>query len=108
MRRIPLFGVLIVIGLIYWGWDATHHDHGGGHGAPLTTVEIERYGKGEYRDKDGTAHTVSAVSCQPGEDGKGQAPNVHFRCDLTFTNGDHDNVVIHVLPGDELMFKSTE
>lgn len=31
----------------------------------------------------------------------------HFGCALTFSNGETDDVVVHLLPGDELFFKSS-
>jgi hypothetical protein len=107
VRRFSLFGVFLVIGLLYWAWDVTHHDHGGPHGTPMTVTEIQRVAVGAFTTDDGESHSIQQATCKPGEDGKGEEPNTHFRCDVWFSNGMSDNVVIHVLP-DELMFKTAE
>jgi hypothetical protein len=107
LKRLPIFGIVALMGLGYWGWDATHHDHGGAHGSPLTVAQIQRDMVGEFQSDDGTTSYIRAATCRPGEDGKGTAPATHFRCTVVFGNQSTDSLVIHVLP-DSLMFKTAE
>ena len=105
MRRVPIFLILLAIGGGYWIWDLTHHDHDGEHGPALMVAQVEQFAVGAYRSNDGeVSENVISAACLPGEDGKGEAPNQHFRCDLTFSGGGGDNVVVHVMP-DGLMYK---
>jgi hypothetical protein len=107
VRRLPVFLVLVVIGIGYWIWDATHHDHDTEHGPPLTIAEVEQYAVGPYQTSEGeVSETVTSATCLPGEDGNGEEPNQHFRCDLVFEGGGIDNVVVHVEP-DALLFKTS-
>lgn len=107
LTRIPIFGVLALVGLGYWAWDASHHDHGGPHGQPMTISQMNRQARGTFTDEGGVPREVRSADCRPGEDGHGSEPNTHYVCDLTFSNGSTDNVVVHVLPN-ELMFRSSE
>jgi hypothetical protein len=104
--RFSIVGFVLLLGLVGWAWDGSHHDHGGPHGQPMTIRQIERETHGAFTDDTGAAHVVQSSSCRPGEDGNGTEPNTHYVCDLTFTNGSTDNVVVHILP-DELTFKSS-
>jgi hypothetical protein len=97
--------VLLAIGGGYWLWDSTHHDHSEPHGPPLTVAQIEGFARGTFVDDSGGTDTVTAITCRPGEDGAGTEPNVHFRCDMTFADGETADRLVHVLE-QELLFKN--
>lgn len=100
LKRIPIFGVLVVLGVGYWVWDSTHHDdHPETHAAPVPIAVIEKDVLGEWQleGDDGAAAIVTSASCKPGEGGDGQGPDVHFRCDLTLGDGTHAERVVHLV-----------
>ncbi|HEX4929252.1 MAG TPA: hypothetical protein VFV62_00985 [Gaiellaceae bacterium] len=106
--RVVLPGFL-VLGLIGWGWDATHHDHSEVHGAsvPAAMLDLEVAGASFIAD-DGTSTVFQTARCT----GEGEAGEVasglytHFRCQVVYDDGYTDEVVVHVLEN-ELFFKST-
>lgn len=108
LRSVGLALVLgfLVLGAAGWAWDATHHDHEGAHGLPAPIAAIEgAMTDGAWTADDGTSVAVSRATCA----GEGEATAggyTHFRCSLTFANGTSDEVIVHVLEGDELFFKS--
>jgi hypothetical protein len=110
-RLSKIFGVVVLggvlLGLAGWGWDATHHDHGGPHGPPLAVATVEaELTQGSFASEDGTSVQVQAANC----DGEGAAEGggyTHLECQLHFSNGEFDIVVVHVL-ADEFFFKTTE
>lgn len=97
---------LIVLGLGGWAWDATHHDHEGAHAAPASAVEIQQaMTDGPFVADDGSEVIVAGATCT----GAGEPVDggfTHFDCSLAFDDGTGDEVVVHLLPGDELFFKS--
>jgi hypothetical protein len=101
MRRIPIFGVLVILGLGYWGWDATHHDdHPGTHASPVPVTAVEKDVLGQWRLEEGEgdrAAIVKSARCKPGEKGDEEGPDVHFRCDLVLDDGTRTTRVIHLL-----------
>jgi hypothetical protein len=106
VRRLPILGLFVLLGLGGWGWNSVSHDHDGEHGSPLTVeaVQIE-LAAGSFATDDGTS-SVSDADCA-GEGDRADEGFTHFRCDLQFANGASDNVVVHVLPT-EFVFKSSE
>jgi hypothetical protein len=100
-----LFAGLVVLGLGSWGWDAAHHDHGGGHGAPITALEVKNEMTGQMFLTDGGGRVwVESATCTG--DGEKAVRHVHFRCHLVFDNGKADEVLVHVQPN-ELYFESS-
>jgi len=100
-----LVAVLVVVGIASSGWDATHHDHSGPHGEPITPLEAQREMTGTMFVTEGGGRVwVEAADCRG--DGANDVADVHFHCLLTFSNGESDDVLVHVLPGD-LFFKSS-
>jgi hypothetical protein len=98
-----LVAMLVVVGMASWGWDATHDDHSGPHGAPITAREAEREMTGQTFVTDGGERMrVDAADCN----GANDVADVHFRCLLTFSSSEQDDVLVHVLPN-ELFFKSS-
>lgn len=104
MRRARSLLVLLVIGGGYWVWDSTHHDHGEAHGQPMTVAQIESVARGTFVDDSGASSVVTSSDCSPGEDGNGEEPNTHFRCEITYADGVTVNRLVHVLET-ELIFK---
>jgi hypothetical protein len=104
MRRAGVTLVFLLLGGGYWLWDSTHHDHGEAHGLPMTEAEIELAAQGPFVDDSGRPTVVTSSDCSPGEDGQGQEPNTHFRCDMTYADGTVVNRLVHVLET-ELIFK---
>jgi hypothetical protein len=105
---VVLVGGFMLLGLVAWAWDASHHDHDAGHGrpAPVALVEEAMTRGGSFASEDGLPVKVVAASCIG--DGEGSIQGfTHFRCAITFANGEVDDVVVHLLPGDELFFKSS-
>jgi hypothetical protein len=108
LRRIG--GVLVtgflLLGVVGWAWDATHHDHGEAHGAPTSIAVVEaEMTAGPFTADDGNAVYVSAASCTA--EGEATAGGyTHFRCNLTFADGMSDQVIVHLLAGNQLFFKS--
>lgn len=91
--------VLAVIGLGYWGWDATHHDgHDEPHATPVSYMKVEREMSGKWSMDDGTETVVvESARCSPGEDGNAHGVDVHFRCDLVLKDGTSTSRVIHIV-----------
>lgn len=99
---------LVVLGVAGWGWDATHHDHEGAHGAPLTEAEIEReMTVGAFTSDDGSVVTVAGADCFGEGDAAAGSRYTHFDCSLAFDDGTSDEVVVHVREGNELFFVSS-
>jgi hypothetical protein len=98
---------VVALGLVGWAWDASHHDHEGGHGTPATIEQIQLAMKdGPFLADDGSSVVVSGATCT----GEGE-PDVgggytHFDCSLAFDDGTGDEVVVHLLENDELFFKT--
>ncbi len=104
---IVLLGFLAV-GLAGWGWDATQHDHDGGHGAPATEEQIEQeMTAGAFVAEDGSSVVVASASCF-GEGDPAPGGYTHFDCSLVFADGSGDEVLIHLTEGDELFFVTSE
>lgn len=96
------------LGLAGWAWDATHHDHGGAHGAPAPAeaISLAMSDGDAFIADDGTSVTVQSASCA-GEGTAVAGGSTHFKCQLTFVDGTNDEVIVHLLPNDELLFKSS-
>ena len=95
----------MALGLIGWGWDATHHDHTEAHGVPATAAMVERAMAGPSTMDDGSTIVVAKAICT----GEGEATpggHTHFMCQLVLDDGNGDEVVVHLLAGDQLFFKS--
>ena len=111
LRRAATFVLpgFVLLGLIGWGWDATHHDHSEVHGAPESAAMVEEeLTAGSFTLDDGTSSSVRSASCT----GEGEADAAiagmytHFRCQVVFADGYPDEVIVHLLEND-LFFKST-
>jgi hypothetical protein len=104
-----LVGGFLLLGLVSWAWDATHHDHGGeAHGLPAPVAGIEaEMTQGAFTADDGSAVSVTQASCT-GEGEAVPAGYTHFRCHLAFADGTSDEVIVHLLAGDQLFFMSTQ
>ncbi len=103
---LAVFAGFLLLGFLGWAWDATHHDHDGAHGRafPVATLE-QAMGGDPFTMDDGTPVLVTGARCR----GDGEASPggfTHFTCHLAFANGESDEVLVHVLEGDELLFKS--
>lgn len=99
---------LVAFGLAGWGWDATHHDHDGGHGLPATVAEVEQtMTVGAFTADDGSSVVVSSATCF-GEGEVAAGGYTHFDCSLVFSDGTGDEVVVHLTENDELFFVSSE
>jgi hypothetical protein len=100
----------MVIGLVSWGWDSTHHDHEGAHGAPAPAAMVaQEMSVGTFTADDGSSLAVQNASCTgDGAAAAGGGGHTHFRCQLAFTDGNSDEVLVHLLPGDGLFFKSSD
>lgn len=97
---------VVVLGLAGWAWDASSHDHEGAHAAPASVAEIQLSMAGPFTDDGGGTVTVASAICTG--DGEPVAGGfTHFACQLAFDDGTGDEVVVHLLPNDELFFKST-
>ena len=60
----------IVFGLLARGWDSTHHDHEGPHGAPASAAMLEQeMSAGPFTADDGTLVGVQGAACT----GQGEA-----------------------------------
>jgi len=106
---VVLVGGFLLLGVIGWAWDATHHDHAGeAHGLPASVAVIEaEMTQGTFTADDGSAVSVTNASCT-GEGEAAPAGYTHFRCDLAFADGTSDEVIVHLLVGDQLFFMSTQ
>lgn len=94
------------LGLVASGWDATHHDHEGAHASPAPEAMLNRAMTGPFTADDGSTAVVRSATCT----GQGQpVPGgfTHFDCLLAFADGTTDDVVVHLLPNDELFFISS-
>jgi hypothetical protein len=96
VRRARFFLPLLVLGGAYWIWDSTQHDHDEPHGRPMTAAQVEAE-RGRYVGSSGEINIITSIECRPGEDGEGEEPNVHFRCEIGFIDGDSMNRLVHVL-----------
>ena len=88
------------------GWDAVQHDHDAAHGAPAAPAALEQAMIGPFAATDGRSVAVLDATCA----GQGEATATgytHFSCRLIFDDGTSDEVVVHLLEGDELFFKSS-
>lgn len=95
------------IGLVASGWDATHHDHDGAHGAPAPEAMVDPLMSGSFTADDGSTANVRNATCT----GKGEpVPGgyTHFDCLIVFADGNTDDVVVHLLPEGELFFISAQ
>jgi hypothetical protein len=111
LRRAGLVALLgfVALGIIGWGWDATHHDHSDPHGAPATAPMVERaMTGGAFTMDDGTTTNVRQATCAAEDETEAGAGGfyTHFRCQIAFDDGTSDEVIVHLLE-DELFFKST-
>lgn len=109
LRRISgfIFPGFVVLGLVAWGWDATHHDHEGGHGAPATAAEMQvEMVDGPFSDGAGGTVTVTRASCY-GDGEQAAAGYTHFDCQLAFDDGSSDEVIVHLLANGEIFFVSS-
>jgi hypothetical protein len=89
------------------GWAAIGHEHDGGHGVAALPAAVEKAMMGPFHSGDGSAVAVLDASCTG--KGKGAAGgHTHFACRLIFENGERDDVVVHLLEGDELFFKASD
>jgi hypothetical protein len=88
------------------GWDALDHGHDGGHGAPARPAAVEKAMLGSFRSGDGDAVAVLDASCRGKGDGAAGG-HTHFGCRLVFEDGDTEEVVVHLLEGDELFFRAS-
>jgi hypothetical protein len=108
LRRGAVFVLpaFLALGLIGWGWDATHHDHSEAHGAPATAAMIEEsMTEGSFSAEDGTSTIVQQAACTgTGELKAGMY--THFSCQVGFDSGGTDEVTVHLLEGDDLLFIS--
>lgn len=96
------------LGLIASGWDATHHDHKGAHGSPVPAAMLDQMMAGAFTAEDGSAVSVRNASCTGQGDEVSPGSHTHFDCLVGFTDGATDDVVVHLLPGDELFFVSSQ
>ena len=102
-----MFPAFMAFGLVAWGWDSTHHDHEGAHGAPASAALLaQSLPDGPFTADDGSLVAIQNASCA------GQGETVpggftHFTCQLTYDGGKTDEVLVHLLPGGELTFRST-
>ena len=103
---LAVFAGFLLLGFLGWAWDASHHDHDGAHGRPVPVAMLEgAMGGDPFIMEDGSQVFVTGARCR----GDGEALTggfTHFTCQLAFANGDSDEVLVHVLEGDELLFKS--
>ncbi|MGH3022151.1 MAG: hypothetical protein ACRDNI_00715 [Gaiellaceae bacterium] len=105
MRRARFLLPLLVLGGVYWIWDSTQHDHDEPHGTPIGVAQVEQFARGRYVGSSGEPNIATSVDCRPGEDGEGEEPNVHFRCEIGFIDGDSLDRLVHVLEGDQLILR---
>ncbi len=100
----------MALGLIGWGWDATHHDHSEPHGAPATAPMVEgAMTGGPFTADDGSTTVIQQASCT-GEGDTAEAVvgmYTHFRCQVAYDDGTSDEVIVHLLE-DELFYKSSQ
>jgi hypothetical protein len=108
LRRAPAVVLLGLLGLgvVGWGWDATHHDHDGAHGVPVTVEELQLAVQGPWNAADGSVVTVAGAICG-GQGEPGVGGYTHFDCSLSFDDGTGDEIVVHVLESGELFFVSS-
>jgi hypothetical protein len=111
LRRIGpvLLAGIVLLGVIGWAWDASHHDHGGeAHGTPAAVAVIEaEMTEGAFVTDDGRSVVVSEAVCN-GEGEPSVGGYTHFRCELAFADGTSDEVIVHLLAGDQLFFMSAQ
>jgi hypothetical protein len=109
VRRFGIFPILLVAGLGFWAWDASHHDHDGPHGAPVAAADLESFiaDGTPFTADDGEKVVIERADCVPDGDPVNGALYTHFRCKMTFADGAEDESVVHVQPN-ELFFKSDE
>ena len=101
---ILLVGSTLVAGAAR-GWEEVRHEHEGGHGPPARPAALEKAVVGPFVARDGSSVTVLDASC--GGDGEVvDGGYTHFSCRLLFADGEAEEVVVHLLGGDELFFKS--
>jgi hypothetical protein len=100
-----LLGSALVAGAA-WGWDGINDDHDGGHGAPTQSAALEKAMTGPFVAGDGGSVVVLDATCA-GDGEAAAAGYTHFTCRLVLANGGTDEVVVHLLEGDELFFKSS-
>jgi hypothetical protein len=67
--------------------------------------QVEFVARGTYVGESGDTNLVTSADCRPGEDGDGEEPNVHFRCEIDFADGDSLNGLVHVLEQDQLVIE---
>ena len=111
LRRAAVFVLpaFMALGLIGWGWDATHHDHSEPHGLPASAAMVEgELAAGSFTLDDGTLSGLLSASCVGEAEANEAAAGVftHFRCQIVYDDGYPDEVIVHLLE-DELLFKST-
>jgi hypothetical protein len=100
-----LFAGLVLLGIFSGIWDATHHDHDGPHGSPLTASEVRHGMVGQMFLTDlGKRFWVESAACTG--DGEPVVRHVHFRCHVVFDNGEAEDVLVHV-EQDGLFFEAS-
>lgn len=62
--------------------------------------------QGPFVADDGSAATVAGATCT-GDGEPVDGGYTHFDCSLAYDDGTGDEVLVHLLPGDELFFKSS-
>jgi hypothetical protein len=98
---------VVALGLVGWAWDASHHDHEGLHGTAATVEEMQlSMTDGDFLAEDGSSVGIAGATCT----GQGEpvvGGYTHFDCSLAFHDGTGDEVVVHLLPNDEILFKTS-
>jgi hypothetical protein len=101
------FGGFVVLGAVLSIWDGTHHDHDEAHSLLTSAETMTREMTGSsFVSNDGSTIEIAQASCA----GDGEASGggyTHFRCNVSYASGEADEVILHVLTGDELFFRST-
>lgn len=62
--------------------------------------------QGPFVADDGSSATVAGAACT-GQDDPVAGAFTHFECSLAFDDGTGEEVLVHLLPGGEIFFKSS-
>jgi hypothetical protein len=101
MRR--AWVLLPLLALVVAGCERVNHFHTEPHGLPMSVALAETNLRGSI-DLAGEPNLITSADCEPGADGDGKEPNLHFRCDITFADRGTFNRVVHVLKNNQLIF----